>query len=217
MASRVGLVAMLALVAAGDRDEHGRPPAAGGDGDVRRAHDTGCVRARCAAVTGSRSRTARARGVDGLRDPRCYVARAIDVQRVSLLGGHPGGVARSRRNGAGARRARRPARRRGGTSHRRDEQRSRRLLPRLRHRDPLRAGAVLLRRATQVNGSTRTPVSGVDLAAAGAARERRPPRAQAALHTKSGLVARGRFVASPDGGRVFKALRLYLRAPQPRA
>ena len=42
-------------------------------------------------------------------------------------------------------------------------------------------------------------------------------RAQGALRTKDGLYARGRFAPTPDGGRVFRALRLYLRAPQPRA
>jgi len=31
------------------------------------------------------------------------------------------------------------------------------------------------------------------------------------------VYARGRFATTPDGGRVFRALRLYLRAPQPRA
>ncbi len=71
-------------------------------------------------------------------------------------------------------------------------------------------------RATQANGSTRTPVSGVDLEAANATASE-VARAQAALHTKNGLLARGRFVTSADGGRVFRALRLYLRAPQPRA
>lgn len=70
--------------------------------------------------------------------------------------------------------------------------------------------------ATQVNGSTRTTVSGIDLGAAGAL-PREVARAHAALHSKDGLYARGRFVRSTDGGRVFRALRLYLRAPLPRA
>jgi len=41
-------------------------------------------------------------------------------------------------------------------------------------------------------------------------------RAQAAVETKTGLYARGRFAPTPDGGRVFRALRLYLRAMPPR-
>ncbi len=59
-------------------------------------------------------------------------------------------------------------------------------------------------------------VSEVDLQAAGAPAGQ-IDRAQAALRTKDGLYARGRFAPTPDGGRVFRALRLYLRAPQPRA
>ena len=70
--------------------------------------------------------------------------------------------------------------------------------------------------ARSVNASTRITVSSVNLAAARAsAVEIR--RAEAALTTKDGLYARGRFARTPDGGRVFRALRLYLRAPLPRA
>jgi hypothetical protein len=71
-------------------------------------------------------------------------------------------------------------------------------------------------RATQVNGSTRTTMSDVDLRAAQAT-PAEVARAEGALHTKNGLLARGRFARTSDGGRVFRALRLYLRAPQPRA
>jgi Domain of unknown function (DUF6748) len=71
-------------------------------------------------------------------------------------------------------------------------------------------------RATQVNGSTRTTVSDVDLQAS----EATPAeivRARTSLQTKNGVIARGRFARTPAGGRVFRALRLYLREPQPRA
>lgn len=71
-------------------------------------------------------------------------------------------------------------------------------------------------RSTQVNGRTRIPLSGVDLAAAQAS-QREVARAEGAIQTKNGLLARGRFATSPDGGRVFRALRFYLRVPQPRA
>jgi hypothetical protein len=71
-------------------------------------------------------------------------------------------------------------------------------------------------RATQVNGSTRTPLSSVDLAASGATVSE-VRRAETALQTTNGLYARGRFAQTPDGGRVFRALRLYLRVPQPHA
>ena len=71
-------------------------------------------------------------------------------------------------------------------------------------------------RAGQVNGSSRVAISEVDLQASGASAGA-IERAQAALRTKDGVYARGRFATTPDGGRVFRALRLYLRAPQPRA
>lgn len=71
-------------------------------------------------------------------------------------------------------------------------------------------------RATQVNGSTRTPLSGIDLSAAKATMGE-VARAESALRSKSGLLARGRFIRSADGGRVFTATRLFLRVPQPRA
>jgi len=67
-------------------------------------------------------------------------------------------------------------------------------------------------RVTAVNGSTRTPVSSIDLQASGSPAAQ-VARAQAALRTKNGLYARGRFARMPDGGTVFRALRLYLRAP----
>ncbi len=71
-------------------------------------------------------------------------------------------------------------------------------------------------RVTQVNGRSRITASSVDLEASGAAPSE-VERAQAALRTKDGLYARGRFASTADGGRMFRALRLYLRAPLPRA
>ena len=71
-------------------------------------------------------------------------------------------------------------------------------------------------RVRQVNGSTLITASGVDLEASGAS-PAEIERGKTALRTKDGLYARGRFATSPDGGRVFRALRLYLRAPPPRA
>ena len=67
-------------------------------------------------------------------------------------------------------------------------------------------------RAGQVNGSSHVAVSQIDLQASGAPAGS-IERAQAALRTKDGVYARGRFATTPDGGRVFRALRLYLRAP----
>jgi uncharacterized protein DUF6748 len=71
-------------------------------------------------------------------------------------------------------------------------------------------------RAGAVNAASRVTTSEVDLQASGATAAE-IERAQAALRTKDGLYARGRFATTADGGRAFRALRLYLRAPQPRA
>jgi hypothetical protein len=66
------------------------------------------------------------------------------------------------------------------------------------------------------NGTTGTAVSSLDLEAAQAT-PKAVARAHAAVETKNGLYARGRFATTPDGGRVFRALRLYLRELPPRA
>jgi len=71
-------------------------------------------------------------------------------------------------------------------------------------------------RVTQVNGVTRIMVSSLDLDAAQAT-PKAVARARVAVGTKNGLYALGRFAPTPDGGRVFRALRLYLREPQPHA
>jgi len=71
-------------------------------------------------------------------------------------------------------------------------------------------------RAGSVNASSSVTTSEVDLQGSGATATE-VDRAQAALRTEDGLYARGRFSPTPEGGRVFRALRLYLRAPQPRA
>jgi hypothetical protein len=71
-------------------------------------------------------------------------------------------------------------------------------------------------RATQVNGRTGTTTSSVDLEASGATSSE-ITRARTALRTKDGLYSRGGFATTSDGGRVFRALRFYLRVPLPRA
>jgi Domain of unknown function (DUF6748) len=71
-------------------------------------------------------------------------------------------------------------------------------------------------RAGQVNGSTSVAASSVDISAS-VANPAEIAVAEAALRTNDGLYARGRFATTPDGGRAFVALRLYLRVPMPRA
>jgi len=70
-------------------------------------------------------------------------------------------------------------------------------------------------RATRLNGVVRTALSGVDLGSARATAAE-VARAEAALRTRNGLLARGLYVTGSDGGRVFRASKLFLRAPQPR-
>jgi hypothetical protein len=67
-----------------------------------------------------------------------------------------------------------------------------------------------------VNATTRGRVSSLDLQASRATAAE-VARALRVVGTKNGLYARGRFARTADGGTAFRALRLYLRAPLPRA
>jgi hypothetical protein len=71
-------------------------------------------------------------------------------------------------------------------------------------------------RETRLNSSFDQLVSGVDLAPAGLEPADRA-RAEAVLGEPGGLLAQGRVGAGIDGGRVFRATRVFLRAPRPRA
>ena len=64
-------------------------------------------------------------------------------------------------------------------------------------------------RAARLNGSSRLALSSVDLAPARTSRDELR-RAEMALRTTNGLFARGRVTATADGGRVFRATRVYL-------
>lgn len=80
----------------------------------------------------------------------------------------------------------------------------------------VRAPCFSIRKAG-LNSPGRTALSGVDLRPArlGSADT---TRAEAALAARpAGLLAQGRVVSETDGGRVFRATRVFLRATQPRA
>jgi hypothetical protein len=62
-------------------------------------------------------------------------------------------------------------------------------------------------RASVLNGDARITLSEIDLGAVPVAMR---GSIEAALGTKSALLARGRIVSSPDGGRVLRATRFYL-------
>jgi hypothetical protein len=71
-------------------------------------------------------------------------------------------------------------------------------------------------RAWRLNRPFRITVSGLDLSPAKLASEELA-QAEAALATLDGLVAAGRIVPTADGGRVFRASRVYFRVARPRA
>jgi len=219
MASRVGL-AVIVLVISGISvaGSAARQPPTGTAIYVARHDPRLCPSPRCGGYWVAIANGVRTRCSDGLRHVRCYVARAVDA-RGRTLGGNIAEDALVR----GAIDAWR------GAFDDLDE------LVVAAVYAPAGAASVsggyyrvidtgircirapcFSYRAAQVNGSTRTTVSSLDLRAAGAT-PTEVDRAHAALRSKNGLYARGRFARTPDGGRVFRAVRLYLRAPLPRA
>ena len=215
MASRVALLVALVVVSAVTvASSAARQPPTGTAIYVVRVDTRLCPSPLCGGYWVAIANGARTRCANGLRYPQCYVARAVDLAGKPLSGIAEGSLVR------------------GAMDVGRDDLGE---LVATAVFAPVGRAAVAggyyrvtdtgIRcvrapcfswRATPANESTRTPVSGVDLEAANATSSERA-RAQAALHTKSGFLARGRFVPSADGGRVFEALRLYLRATQPRA
>jgi hypothetical protein len=218
--SRAGLAALLAVVVFGAVAGSGasQPPIGSGVYTVH-VDPRLCPSPLCGGYWVALANGVRTRCADGARRPQCYVARAVDAKRHPLDVSIPDeGLVRAdleawdfegfgRLGVLAVAVVFTPA----GTA-------------------PVSGGYYRVRdtglrcirepcfsyRATQVNGSTRTTTSDLDLAASGAT-PAEVVRAEAALHTKNGLIARGRFARVSDGGIVFRALRLYLRAPQPRA
>lgn len=220
MASRVGLlVALLLVSAAAVSTSAARTPPKGTAVFVVRHDARLCPSPLCGGYWVALANGARTRCSDGLRRPRCYVARLVDRSGAPLRGEVP-----EESLGRGAIAAWHAI---GG-----------RLLDQLvvaslyapagtatpsggfyRVEDTgircVRAPCFSFRE-TQVNGSTRTTSSSVDLRASSATDEE-IIRAATAVRSEDGLYARGRFARTADGGRTFRALRLYLRVPLPRA
>jgi len=159
----------------------------------------------------------RTRCSDGRRRPRCYVGRAVDRQRRPLGDITEGALVRGAIDDWKA------------TRLELDQLVVSAVYPEAGNAEVsggyyrvFDTGIVCVRapcfsyQAQAVNGASKVTTSGVDLEASGATKTD-VERAQLRLRTKDGLYARGRFAATPDGGRVFRALRLYLRAPLPRA
>jgi len=219
MASRVGLAAILTLLVSSLPGSARSQPPIGTAVYVVRVDPRLCPSPLCGGYWVALANGVRTRCADDTRQARCYVARAVDENRHPLEVSVPdGALARAAIEAsdfgglgklgvlavavvyapAGV------AQVSGGYYRVSD------------------TGVRCVRapcfsyRATQVNGRTHTFLSGINLGAAQAS-PTDVARAEAALQTKNGLLARGRFAKSPDGGRVFRALRLFLRVPQPRA
>jgi len=215
MASRVcSLVALLVVCAISVPSAQARQPPVGTAMYVIRHDPRLCPSPQCGGYWLAIANGARTRCADGLRYPRCYVARAVDAKANPL-----GDIAEQ-------------ALVRGAIELGRDD------LGELvvtavyapagtatvsgGYYRVVDTGIRCVRapcfsfRATQVNGSTSTTMSSIDLGTSGAT-PAEIRQARSALRTTNGLYARGRFASTPDGGWVFRALRLYLRAPQPRA
>lgn len=215
MASRVGVaVVLLALAAVTVGSASARQPSTGAAMYVVRQDQRLCPSPRCGGYWVALANAARTRCEDGLRRPRCYVARALGANGVAVARIEEGALVRGAvgvgPNDLGELRAMavyNPAGKAapsGGWYSVADN--GIRCV-----RAPCFSTTV-----TQVNGSTRSPVSSVDLGASGASAAQ-VDGASRAIATKTGLYARGRFARTSDGGTLFRALRLYLRAPLPRA
>jgi hypothetical protein len=215
MASRVGLLVILVLTSAiAASSSAARQPPTGSAMYVVRVDPRLCPSPLCGGYWVAIANGARTRCIDDLRHVRCYVARASDSNGKPLAGIAEGALVR------------------GAMDAGHDDlgelvvvavyPPAGRATPSGGFYRVFDNGVRCVRApcfsttATPVNGSTRTTVSDVDLAATGATAAE-ILRASATVATKTGLYARGRFARTPDGGRVFRALRLYLRAPLPRA
>jgi hypothetical protein len=215
MASRVGLVATLLLVTAFVATATAtRQPPTGTAMFVVRHDPRLCPSPMCGGYWVALANRARTHCADGLRHVRCYAARAVDAKGTPLGNIAEGGLAR------------------GAIDVGRDDLGELVVTaafapvgsapPRGGYYRIVDTGIRCVRapcfsyRAAQVNGSTGTRASGVDLDAAKVT-AKQLARARAALRTKDGLYARGRFSTGLDGSRRFHALRLYLRLPLPRA
>jgi hypothetical protein len=219
MVSRVGLVAvMLVLAGVAASGTAARTPVTGTAMFLVQNDARLCPSPLCGGYWVALANGVRTRCGDGVRRTRCYAADAVDRNRRPVGGlkegallrgalerGRPVGARRLDRFVVSAQYAAAGTATPGGGWYR-----------------VFDTGIVCVRapcfsyRAQSVNASTKITISGVALDASGATASQ-IERAAAALRTKDGLYARGRFASTPDGGRAFRALRLYLRAPLPRA
>jgi hypothetical protein len=216
MVSRVGLVAvtLVALCGTVAASAAGRQPPNGTAMYVVRHDPRLCPSPLCGGYWVALANGARTRCADDLRRPRCYVAEAVhaggspvgDIAEEALVRGEMDvGREGLGKLVVGAVYAPTGEATPSGGFYRVTDTGIR----------CVRAPCFSYR-VTQVNGATRTTVSSLDLDAAEVT-PKAVARALAAVETRNGLYARGRFATSPDGGRVFRTLRFYLRELPPRA
>ncbi len=215
MASRVGVaVALLLVAAAAAAGTFARQPPTGTAMYVVRVDPRLCPSPLCGGYWVAIANGARTRCADGLRRRHCYVARPIDARGRPIGPIAEGSLVRGA-IGEGADdlddlvavAAYAPAGRAAASGgwYRVVDNGIRCV------RAPCFSTTVF-----SVNAQTRVRVSSVDLQVS-AATSGEIARASRAIATKNGLYARGRFARTSDGGTVFRALRLYLRAPLPPA
>lgn len=186
------------------------PPRVGSSFYVVRADPRLCPSPLCGGYWAALANAERTRCPDGALRARCYVARAVDEQRHPLDAAVPdGSLVRAEIEpwsfeGVGelgvlvVARAFAPVGRGA---------------PAGRYVRVVDTGIRCVRapcfslRASPLNRIERTELSGIDL---GAAPVDARDRVEAALGTKTGVLARGRIVPSGDGGRVLRATRFYL-------
>jgi hypothetical protein len=210
------MVLLVALVAVltGAQPATSGAPAFGPAYYVVRPDPRLCPSPLCGGYWASLGNRARTECSDGMRRPRCYVARAISVDRHPLDVAIPAGalvraelepwafegfgelgilvvadvfapIGRARESGGFFRLADTGVR-------------------------CVRAPCFSVR-ASRLNRLTRTTVSRIDLGPARTTPEERA-RVEAALESKTRVLAQGEIVPSLDGGRVFQATRFFLRS-----
>jgi uncharacterized protein DUF6748 len=218
MVSRVAMVVCVIVVSAvAVSASAAREPPSGTSMYLVRQDPRLCPSPMCGGYWVTIANGVRTRCSDGVRRPRCYVGRAVDTRRRSLGAIPEGALIRGAIDGWER------------TPVALDQLVVSAVYPEAGDAEVsggyyrvFDTGIVCVRapcfsyRAQAVNGSSKVTTSTVDLDASGATRID-VERARLRLRTKDGLYARGRFGPMPDGGRAFRALRLYLRVPLPRA
>lgn len=212
MSRRAVLLLLFALIAAAlvALPADGSPPRVGASIYVVTQDPRLCPSPLCGGYWARLANRSVTRCSDGVLRGRCYVARAVDEERHPLEKAIPeGALARAviepwRFEGMGELGVLVVAKTYAPVGGQASSGRYFRVVDRgIRC---VRAPCFSLR-ATLLNGDERSALSGIGLGGAPIAER---GRIEAALGTKSGILARGRIVQTSDGGRVLRTTRFYL-------